>query len=201
MRSGQDDIVKEFDTRCDQTPKAASDIPAENGLGGSIPVKLSGFCSASDCIGHVWTRKYSKQRTTKLLQSEDVSKTSYWSDNEDAQPQSPERNSGKRSSDQESKRKKASVERKVGECYQWKAIGEYSEGDYHVVSVKIQRLETDAIKFEKGNRPLLHQKRRHRLTEKCPRQNSGRRGESTSGTRGKIPCRFFFWEKVHEPVM
>ena len=30
----------------------------------------------------------------------------------------------------------------------------------------IQRLESDAIRDEKDNRPLLHQKRRHRLTER-----------------------------------
>ena len=36
----------------------------------------------------------------------------------------------------------------------------------HVVSVMIQRLESDAIRDEKDNRPLLHQKRRHRLTER-----------------------------------
>ena len=36
----------------------------------------------------------------------------------------------------------------------------------HVVSVMIQRLETDAIRDKKDNRLLLHQKRRHRLTER-----------------------------------
>ena len=36
----------------------------------------------------------------------------------------------------------------------------------HAVSVMIERLETDAIRDEKDTRPLLHQKRRHRLTER-----------------------------------
>ena len=36
----------------------------------------------------------------------------------------------------------------------------------HVVSVMNEHLETDAMRNEKGNRPLLHQKRRHRLTER-----------------------------------
>ena len=53
----------------------------------------------------------------------------------------------------------------------------------------IQRLETDAIRDKKDNRPLLHQKRRHRLTGRYPQKNSGRREESPSGTTGKIPCR------------
>ena len=36
----------------------------------------------------------------------------------------------------------------------------------HVVSVMNENLESDAMRNEKGNRPLLHQKRRHRLTER-----------------------------------
>ena len=38
----------------------------------------------------------------------------------------------------------------------------------HVVSVMILGLETEAIRDNKDNRPLLHQKRRHRLTERYP---------------------------------
>ena len=34
-----------------------------------------------------------------------------------------------------------------------------------VVSVMVEHLETDAIRGEKDIRPLLHLKRRHRLTE------------------------------------
>ena len=36
-----------------------------NGPGRFTQVKITGFCSASDCIGYVWTRECSKQRTTK----------------------------------------------------------------------------------------------------------------------------------------
>ena len=36
----------------------------------------------------------------------------------------------------------------------------------HVVSVLIEHLETDAIRDKKDNRPVLHQKRRHRLTKR-----------------------------------
>ena len=36
----------------------------------------------------------------------------------------------------------------------------------HVVSVVIEHLETDAISGKKDSRPLLHQERRHRLTER-----------------------------------
>ena len=38
--------------------------------------KFTGFCSASDCIGFVRNREYSKQQTTTLFQIEDIRKTS-----------------------------------------------------------------------------------------------------------------------------
>ena len=40
----------------------------------------------------------------------------------------------------------------------------------HVVSVMIPRLETDAIRDKWDNRPLPHQNRRHRLTERNPQK-------------------------------
>ena len=42
--------------------------------------------------------------------------------------------------------------------------------DTHAVSVMFQRLDTDAIRDKKDNRPLLHQKRRHRLTRRYPQK-------------------------------
>ena len=45
-----------------------------NGPGRLNLVKITGFCSASDRVGYVWTRECSKQRTTKLLQIEDSAK-------------------------------------------------------------------------------------------------------------------------------
>ena len=39
-----------------------------------------------------------------------------------------------------------------------------------VVSVKIPRLETGAIRDKKDSRPLLHQKRRFRLTGRYPQK-------------------------------
>ena len=80
--------------------------------------------------------------------------------------------------------------------------------DTHVVSVMIQRLETDAIRDKKDNRPLLHQKRRHRPTDRYPRkvqaaegrvfleQEAGLRAEITSG-RSVRTRHVFFW---HSPV-
>ena len=65
------------------------------------------------------------------------------------------------------KGKKANAERSVGECYQWKAISLYSEGDSCSFCHELAsgyRCGRD----QKNNRPLLHLKRRHRLTGKYP---------------------------------
>ena len=49
----------------------------------------------------------------------------------------------------------------------------------YVVSVMIQRLETDAIRDKKDNRLLLHHKRRLRLTE--------RNHQKVQVAEGKLP--------------
>ena len=64
--------------------------------------------------------------------------------------------------------KKPYVERRVGECFQWKANGQCSKRA-HVDSPMILHLGTDArIRQEKDNRPLLHLIQRQRLTGKNP---------------------------------
>ena len=65
------------------------------------------------------------------------------------------------------KGKKAYVERKVGECFQWNAHGQCSKGDSHVVSAMTHKpLETVAkVRDEKDDRLLLPPIRRQsRLT-------------------------------------
>ena len=68
-------------------------------------------------------------------------------------------------------KKKAYVERKVGECFQWKAHGQCSKGD----SCSFNHWQTSTrtctmVRDEKDNRPLPHQVRRPSLTarEKHP---------------------------------
>ena len=56
-----------------------------------------------------------------------------------------------------------------------------------------------AIRDKKENSFLLHQKRRHRLTGRYPQESSGSRGESPSGTTGRIPCRNFLGEQCTYP--
>ena len=68
------------------------------------------------------------------------------------------------------------------------------------VSFMIEHLETDAIRDKKDNRPLLHQKRSHRLTE--------RNHQKVQASEEKVPLEMeaelrpdISVEKVYEPVM
>ena len=70
----------------------------------------------------------------------------------------------------------------------------------HVVSVMIPRLETDAVGDKKDNRPLVHRKRRHRLTGRYLKKFRPQMGK-LSGTRGKIPCRNILWGKCTYPSL
>ena len=118
------------------------------------------FCSASDCHGSVWTREYSKQRTTELFQIEDNSDTTHWSDGKDAQLQSSERKDWNRVVTKSQKGTKVIVERKVGESFQWKANGQCLRGD---------SCSTEVIVDKRYKRALLLQLRSHRLTKENPR--------------------------------
>ena len=61
----------------------------------------------------------------------------------------------------------------------------------------IQRLETDAIRDEKDNRPLLHQMRRQRLTEgEKSAANISNKEESSSDKKSEIPCRYKICKKL-----
>ena len=128
----------------------------------------------------------------------ETTKNRDWSDNEDAELQSLERNSGKRSSNQEVKREKASVDRKVWHAVSGKQVDNFQK-ETHVVSVMIQCLETDVIRNKKGESSSLAPKAKAQTDGQIPSKSSGSRGESLSGTRGKIPCRNFLGRKYTCP--
>ena len=74
------------------------------------------------------------------------------------------------------------------------------EKETHVVSVMIWRMETDAIRDKKDNRPLLHHKRRHRLMERYPQKSSGRRGEKVLREQeARFLCRYLLRCKCTSP--
>ena len=117
-----------------------------NDPGRSVQVKISGFCSASNCIRIVWPRDYSKQWATELFRVEDIRKTSYWSDDDNQKLQSLERKSGERSSNQESERKESQRwEEKWENAISGKQMDKVQK-ETHVVSVMTQHLETGGTK-------------------------------------------------------
>ena len=80
------DDVQDFDTRWDQGLFSASERPKEN-----IPEGLNTrVCSASDSIGCVRPRNWSKSSDAKPPKIEDHGKKTHWSDDKDAQLESPE---------------------------------------------------------------------------------------------------------------
>ena len=95
-------------------------------------------------------------KTSVRLQIDQTMRTRNFSVRNEVEEQSPRVEKGK----------KAYVDRKVGECFQWKTNGQCSKGDSCSFSHD-QPLETVAeLRDEKDNRPLPHQIRRPRLTAK-----------------------------------
>ena len=88
----------------------------------------------------------------------------------------------------------ADVERKVGECFQWKAPGQFSKKETHVVSVMTDQYKETCtvVRDEKDDRPLPHQIRRPRLTarEKNPQKHQATEIKSTQTKGIEIPCRY-----------
>ena len=68
----QNDDFQDFDVRWDQALLATSEIPSEMVLEGLYKSKITGLCSASDCLGFVRPRNCSKQWTDKLFTIENV---------------------------------------------------------------------------------------------------------------------------------
>ena len=151
------------------------------------------FCSASDCIGSVWTREYSKQRTTELFQIEDISDTTCWSDGQDAQLQSSERKDWSRSSGQESKRDKSHRWQESGrECSQWKANLQCSRGD----SCSSSHGSNRGKKVQACSLVPIAQSQ---TDERKPSKGFGPRGESVSGRKGRKPCKKIIKWKCTDP--
>ena len=92
------------------------------------------------------------------------------------------------------------MERKVGECYQWETIGQCSKGDSCSFSHDLASGSRRDQRRE-GQSSSLIPKEKAQTDGKIPSKSSGRRGESLSGTRGRIPCRHFLRRKVHDTVM
>ena len=82
----------------------------------------------------------------------------------------------------------------MGECYQWKVIGQCSKGDSCSFShdpASGNRRE----QIREGQSSSPAPKAKAQTDGKIASKSSGRGGESPSGIRGKIPCRYFLGGK------
>ena len=106
------------------------------------------------------------------------------------------------------KGKKAYVERKVGECFQWKAHGQFSKGDSCSFSHdKLVQRDLYGGQRRKGrsSSPAPNSKAKTDEGEEKFSKTSGNREESSSDKRSEIPCRYKKWKKKsceywHPPV-
>ena len=90
------------------------------------------------------------------------------------------------------------MERKVGECYQWKAIGQCSKGDS--CSFSHDRGSGNRCDHRhEGQSSSPAPKAQAHTDGKKPFKGSGRRGESPSGKEGRVACRHFLRGKCTNP--
>ena len=126
------------------------------GPGRIVQVKITGPL-ASDCLGIVRSRNRWKQ-WTKLWIEEQSSRVK--------------------------KGKKANVERKLEECFQWKAHGQCSKGDSCSFSRDRLAQETcTVVRDEKDDRLLPHQNRRERKILKKKHQATEKKALQTKRTK------------------
>ena len=123
-----------------------------------VQVKITEFCSTSDCVGVVWSRNGAKQGA-EPFSLEDSCKTSYWSDGENSKLHGPERRRVK-------KERKPALKGKWESVFSGRHMDSFPE-ETHVVSVMTHKpLETMAkVRDKKDDRLLLHPiRRQNRLT-------------------------------------
>ena len=94
------------------------------------------------------------------------------------------------------KGKKASAERKVGECYHWKANGQCSKGDSCSFRHDPASANRCAEGQKKNKRPTLYQRRRHRPTERYPPKVQVAEGRAPLGQEAELRAEIPLEESV-----
>ena len=96
------------------------------------------------------------------------------------------------------KGKKANAERRVGDCYQWKANGQCSKGDSCSFRHEPATGNRCAVgREEQSSSPAP--KRRRRLTRRYPLKVQAVEVKAHNWTRGRIPCKDFLEGKSTNP--
>ena len=127
-KSVQDDNVQDFDVRWDRAPSSASGMPSDVILEGLYKSKLQDSVQLQtvlalydeETVRNNGQTRYSRLKTSVKLLDQMMRTRNFRVRNEVV-----ERGAVTKSQ----KGKKAFVERKVGQCFQWKAHGQCSKGD------------------------------------------------------------------------
>ena len=166
-----------------------------------VQVKNSRLCSASDCLGFVRSRNRSKQWTDKFFAIVDVCKTSYWSDDENSILHTPERSCGKRSSNQEFKRKESPCWEESGSVFSGKHLDSVRKETHEVSVMTNQYKETlTVVRDEKDDRLLPHQKSKAKTDEgrEKPWKHQAREREAlqTKGAKFRVDVKIVKTRRV-----
>ena len=194
----QNDDVQDFDTRWDHPLLAASEIPTEMVLEGLYKSKLQDYVQLQtvlalyeqENIRNNEPPSYSRLKTTVRRHIDQTMVTR----NFRARNEIVDRGAVTKSQ----KGRKASADRKVGVCFQWKAIGQCSKGDSCCFSHDPASGNRCDLRQE-GKSSSLAPNAQAQTDGKMPSKSSGRRGESLSVTGGRSPCRKFLGERCTYP--
>ena len=179
-----DDDVQDFDTRWDQALSAASekDYTSQN-YRILFSFRLYWLCMNQRIFETTKKPRHSRLKTSERRHVDQTMRTR----NFRVRTEIVERGTATKSR----KERKAFVERKVRECYQWKANGQCSKGDSCSFRHDPASGNRCAAWRSKRQSSSLAPKAKAQADGKKPSKSSSSRGESPCGTRGKIPCRNF----------
>ena len=194
----QNDDVQDFDTRWDQALLSASEVPTEMVLEGLYKSKLQDSVQRQTTLAMYEKEKnrnneqpnYSRLKIAVRRHIDQQMRTR----NFRARNEIVERGAVTK----RPKGRKAVVERKVGECYQWKVIGQCSTGDS--CSFSHDQAPGNGC-GQRQEEPSFSPapKANAQTDDNIPSKSSGYRGKTPSGTRGRNPCRDFLKGKCTNP--
>ena len=190
----QNDDVRDFDVRWDHALLSVSEMPSDMILEGLYKSKLKNSVQLQTVMAlydqetaRTKEPNYHKSKTAVKLHIDQMMRTRNFRVRSDV----VETGSVTKSQ----KRKKACVERKVGECFQWKAHGHCSKGDSCSFSHDIQASGNRGQGQRRKGRsssPASHSKAKQTDGEgQKSSQGSGSKQEN-SMDKSEIPCRFRF---------
>ena len=155
----QNDDVQDFDVRWDHAPLAVSEMPSDPMLEGLYKSKSQNSAQLRTVMTLCDQEVARNNGTQNYQQLENCSETSYWSDAEKSEFESPERCCGTGFNHQESKRKQSQCWKESGRVFSVESTLDNVPMETPVVSVMTLYwlLETEVVgRDDKEDRLLLH---------------------------------------------